>query len=66
MIVTKSAKNLRPGDVFSTDGYIVESAVILQGGGYADEIAVQVSLNGHQKFAYLEPNHPCPIWVGAL
>ncbi len=60
------ANKLRVGDVFSTDGYRVEAAVILSGGGCEPEVAVTVvgegENAGHQKFAYLLLDHPCPIW----
>jgi hypothetical protein len=56
------ADELRVGDIFSTDGYRVTAAVLLSGGGADDEVAVHVELNGHSKFAYLNPDHPCPLW----
>jgi hypothetical protein len=61
-IQTVPAKDLRKGDVFSTDGGVVTSVVSLEGGGAPDEIAVQVICHGIEKFTYLSPNHPCPLW----
>jgi hypothetical protein len=64
MIEMVPASELRAGDVFSTDGYAVETAVLLSGGGCENEVAVYVVKDGHQKFAYLTPDHACPIWRG--
>ena len=61
-IETVPARDLRVGDVFSTDGGRVTSAVLLQGGGAPDEIAVVVVCHGVEKFAYLTPDAPCPLW----
>jgi hypothetical protein len=62
MVELVPASKLRPGDVFSTDGYAVEVAVLLSGGGVDPEVAVYVVKEGHQKFAYLSPERLCPIW----
>jgi hypothetical protein len=63
MIELVAASKLQVGDVFSTDGYAVEAAVLLTGGGCEPEVAVYVvGQGGHQKFAYLSPDHLCPVW----
>lgn len=58
------ARDLRVGDVFSTDGYTVEAAVLLLGGGVDGEVWVQARRDDDPrcKSAYLPLDHPCPLW----
>lgn len=58
MIEIVPASKLQVGDVFSTDGYAVVSA-------YRDEdgnVAVRVGQGGHEKFAVVNPDFPCPLY----
>ena len=63
MIVMKPASELVKGDMFSTDGYVVVSAVPLRGDG---RISIELWLDasgGIQKRATLAPDTPCPIYI---
>lgn len=64
MICMIPASNLRPGDVFSTDGYAVESACIVRDHG---EERVSVWARRHDdpcaKTELLALDFPCPIWI---
>ena len=61
-IETVPARDLRVGDVFSTDSGVVMSVTLLQGGGPADEVAVETVCHGIGKSAYLAPDFPCHLW----
>lgn len=63
-IETVPARELRVGDVFSTDGYTVEAAVLLLGRGVDGEVWVQTRRGDDPrcKNAYLPLDHPCPLW----
>jgi hypothetical protein len=61
-IETVRADQLRVGDVFSTDGYTVTWACLLEGGGPPAEVSVVVAKNGHEKSAYLAPDFACHLW----
>ena len=64
-VIMKRADELKIGDVFSTDGYAVEAATILLGGGAPGEVWVQTRRADDPlcKSAYLPLDFPCPIWT---
>jgi hypothetical protein len=64
MLISKTAEQLRPGDILSNNGATVTDVVLCTGGGYPDEICVGYTLeDGAMKFDYVAPSHPCYTWV---
>ena len=61
MITIKPASDLKVGDVFSTDGYRVESAAKLYDGRVSVELWLDAS-GGITKRAVLAADFSCPIW----
>lgn len=61
------ARDLRIGDVFSTDGYTVTAAVLLEGGGAPAEVWVEARRDDdpRAKTAYVPADQPLPLWRGA-
>lgn len=62
MIVIKPAAELQRGDVFSTDGYEVVSALAIADGRISVEAWLDAS-GGVSKRAVLAPDFPCPIFI---
>jgi hypothetical protein len=62
VITIKPASELQRGDVFSTDGYVVESAATLCDGRVSVEAWLDAS-GGISKRALLASDFPCPIWT---
>ena len=60
MIEIVPASQLKEGDVFSTDGYVVTTVVALP---KTERVFVQTALDGHIKIVALEQDFPCPIWT---
>jgi len=61
MIATIPASQLKVGDVFSTDGFTVESTATL----YDGRVSVVLHSDDHAgvtKQAVLEPDFPCHLW----
>ncbi len=58
MITIIPASELRSGDVFSTDGVWLRQVFDDE----ADFIGIHLICHGVEKFAYLTPDAPCPIW----
>ncbi len=58
VITMKQASELEVGDVFSTDGYTVDSVYWVDG-----KRSVTVTKGGHLKHALLEADERCPIWT---
>lgn len=65
MIVMKPASELQRGDIFSTDGGVVESAAQLYDGRVSVELWLDQS-GGISKRALLAPDFECPIWTADL
>lgn len=63
MIITKPASELQKGDMFSTDGYVVDSVAQLVDGRISVETLSHEDGDFHTKRALLDPDFPCPIWV---
>ena len=64
MITMTPARDLKPGDVFSTDGGTVQSAYVLWDGRVSVEVWIDAS-GGISKHAVLDGAHPCPIYTPA-
>jgi hypothetical protein len=61
MIEIVPASELQIGDVFSTDGYKVESARALYDGRISVSLWLDAS-GGISKYALLAPDFPCPLY----
>ena len=57
----KPASELVKGDTFSTDGYVVVSALAIWDGRISVELWLDAS-GGISKRALLDPGTPCPIY----
>jgi hypothetical protein len=62
MIRTIPANELQKGDVFSTDGYAVESACVLYDGRVSISLWLDAS-GGLTKHAVVAGDFPCPIYT---
>ena len=63
MIEVIPASELKVGDVFSTDGYVVSTVVLLP---KTQRVFVQAALDGHVKTAALAQDFPCPLWKAVV
>lgn len=62
-VITKRSDELRPGDVLSTDGSTVETAILLQGGAPPEVCVVRRFDDDTQKIEYVEPDAPVHVYV---
>jgi len=56
------ADSVKPGDIFSTDGFTVRS-VHVDTDGNERPVHITASLGGHDKAARLPADFPLPIWT---
>lgn len=64
MITVKRAADLQKGDTFSTDGYVVVSALALN--DFTNRVSVELWLDasgGIRKHGVLDADDACPIWT---
>ena len=61
VIEMKPASELVKGDMFSTDGYVVVSALAIWDGRISVELWLDAS-GGISKRGLLDPDTPCPIY----
>ena len=62
MITMTPARDVKPGDIFSTDGYRVRE-IHIDADGNERPVHIVASLGGYDKAARFPADFPLPIWT---